>query len=135
MQTSFSATLYLGGTTYSILTCDYLFYQDTDATGNAVARVRSGEIEILMEGSDDTLPMAWAADPIHKMSGEIVFFQSDQQLGVAEKLSFKDGSCVSYTELFEPMHPVSAYMCQLKIVANQITLNGLEHSNEWPDHV
>ncbi|HEX8659688.1 MAG TPA: type VI secretion system tube protein TssD [Hymenobacter sp.] len=132
MQSSFSAVLVVGGTTFKILTCDYLFYQSTDAMGNAVAKVRSGEIEVVVEGAGDTLLMAWAADPLRKMSGEIIFFQGSQRLAVSEKLAFTDGSCVSYTEVLEPMNPVCAYMYQIKIVANKLSLNGAAHSNEWP---
>lgn len=134
MQSSFSARFYLGATQYKVLTCNYLFYQDTDALGNAVAKVRSGEIELVLEGSDDTLLMAWAADPLRRFNGEIVFFQGDQLFGVAEKLSFTDGSCVAYTEIFEPRNSIGSYFYQLKITANQLTLNGLEHSNEWPNY-
>ena len=135
MQNSFSATFHLGTFASSVLTCTYLFHQETDATGNAVAKVLSGDIELLIEGSDDTLPLAWAADPMHKMDGEIIFFQGDERFGVAERLSFTEGSCVSYTEIFEPMHPISSYLYRLKIVANKLVLNGLEHSNDWPDQV
>lgn len=132
---SFSATLRFADATHSVLTCDYLFYQSTDDAGNAVSKVRSGEITVLVNGCDDDKPLAWAANPLHKLDGEVIFFRTDLLAGIAERLVFKQASCVSYVELFEPAHPVSSYLLELKIVANELTLNNVEHSNEWADHV
>lgn len=135
MQSSFSATLRVGETSYKVLSCEYLFYQGTDALGNAVAQVRSGELTLVLEGSADVYLMSWAASPLRQLSGDIIFFQGDQLGGEAERLAFEDGSCISYTELFEPHNPIGSYLFQLRIVANQLTLNGLQHINDWPDYL
>ncbi len=112
--------------------CDYLFYQDTDALGQAVAQVRSGELELVVKGDDDTQLLSWAADPLLRRNGEVVFFQGDRLTGEYEKLAFTEGSCVVYTELLEPGNTQEgSYVCQVKIVANRLVLNGLTHSNDW----
>jgi len=132
MQSSFSAQFTLDKTHYEVLSCEYVFYQDTDTLGNAVGLVRSGELELVLKGSNDTQLLGWAADPLIKRSGEVVFFQGDNPAGVYEKLSFSGGSCVVYTELFEPGNTQEgSYVYQFKIVANQLVLNGITHSNGW----
>jgi hypothetical protein len=131
MSSSFNCVLSVAGQEFSVVHCAYEFNQPTGARGRASAKVRSGVITLHLDVPDNNHLLAWAADPHKKLSGNLVFHQIDRPV-VSEKLTFEDGFCVSYEEIFEVGSTTAgAYRCMLQISAANLSLGAVEKESIW----
>lgn len=130
-MSSFRCTLSLEEQTFPVVHCTYEFSQETSERGRASAKVRSGLITLHLDVPDGDALLAWAADPHKKLSGLLVFEETNRPVA-REVLAFEDGFCVSYEEVFVAgSNAAGAYRCVLQISAARLTLNAAEKDSAW----
>lgn len=130
-MSSFRCTLTLEDQVFPVVNCAYEFSQATSERGRAVAKVRSGLVTLQLDVPEGDALLAWATDPHKKMSGFLVFEETDRPIA-REVLAFEDGFCVSYKEMFVAgSDSAGAYRCLLQISAAKLTLNAAEKDSAW----
>lgn len=130
-MSSFRGLLTLAGQEFPLVQCSYEFSQATSERGRVTAKVRSGLLVLHLDVPDSDQLLAWAADPNKKLSGSVVFNQTDRPV-VSEQLQFEDGFCVAYEEIFQSgAAPEGAYRCTLHISAARLRLGTLTKDNTW----
>ncbi|PJJ59368.1 type VI secretion system tube protein TssD [Hymenobacter chitinivorans] len=129
---SFNSALLLEGHVFPIENCSYEFLQHADSRGRASAKVRSGLISLSLVVPESEALIAWAADPEKKMSGAILFNGIDQPLA-HEELTFEEGLCVAYEEVFssDDDDAPAAYYCILQIAAAKLALGTTTKDSNW----
>ena len=133
MAASFSAEFFVSDARFTVITCDYQLSQPTDPRGRPTAGVRSGLLRISLMGANYQALTYWAIDPFTAYDGEIIF--KDIVGKTFKTLTFKQGYCVSYREVFTPHNGEAvAYSFDLGITAAKVTLLGdTLHDNQWLD--
>ena len=130
-MSSFRCILTLEDQDYPVVHCAYEFTQATNERGQAAAKVRSGLLNLQLDVPDGDQLLAWAADPHKKLDGYLLFQETNRPV-VREKLTFEDGFCVLYEEIFTSgSESEGAYRCVLQISAGKLTLNTVEKDNTW----
>ena len=130
-MSSFRCLLSLADQEFPVVLCTYEFEQATTERGRATAKVRSGLITLHLDVPDGDQLLAWATDPRKKLSGSLLFFETNRPI-VREKLAFEDAFCVSYDEVFQSgAEPQGAYRCMLRISAARLALNAAEKDSAW----
>jgi hypothetical protein len=130
-MSSFRCILTLADQDFPVVLCTYEFEQATTERGRATAKVRSGLITLHLDVPDGDQLVAWATDPHKKLSGSLLFFETNRPI-VREKLAFEDAFCVSYDEVFHSgAEPEGAYRCILQISAAKLVLNAAEKDSAW----
>lgn len=130
-MSSFRCILTLADQDFPVVLCTYEFEQATTERGRATAKVRSGLITLHLDVPDGDQLVAWATDPHKKLSGALLFFETNRPI-VREKLAFEDAFCVSYDEVFHSgAEPEGAYRCILQISAAKLVLNAAEKDSAW----
>ncbi|UOQ74811.1 type VI secretion system tube protein TssD [Hymenobacter cellulosilyticus] len=130
---SFNGNLHLNGQLFPVTQCSYEFTQSADTRGRAAAKVRSGLITLSLVVPEGEELISWAADPHKKLSGVLAFSGIDQPMA-HEELTFEQGICVSYEEVFEPNElsdDDSAYYCVIQIAAGQLTMGMSAKDSNW----
>nr|WP_305069633.1 type VI secretion system tube protein TssD [Flavobacterium covae] len=97
---SFLAKLELDGNTYNILSCDYNFTQQIDATGKPEGMPQGGEINIRIESNGKSNLLQWMLDHSQTKNGTITFFRRDA-MSKLQELKFEKAYCVSFSEYFD----------------------------------
>lgn len=132
-MSSFRCILTLADQDFPVVLCNYEFEQATTERGRATAKVRSGLITLHLDVPDGDQLFAWATDPQKKLSGSLLFFETNRPI-VREKLAFDDAFCVSYDEEFQSgAEPAGAYRCILQISAAKLALNAAEKDSAWAE--
>ncbi len=130
-MSSFRGMLLLAGQEFPLVQCSYEFSQATSERGRVVAKVRSGLLVLHLDVPDGDQLLTWANDPHKKLSGSVVFHQTDRPV-VREELAFEDGFCVAYEENFSSgAAPEGAYRCTLHISAARLALGAVAKDNTW----
>ena len=130
-MSSFRALLTLDGQDFPVVQCTYEFSQATSERGRTTAKVRSGLLTLHLDVPDSDKLLAWAVNPQNKLSGYVIFHETNSPV-VSEKLTFGDGFCVAYEEVFvSGSDVVGAYRCMLQISAAKLTLGAVEKDNNW----
>ncbi|WP_310397800.1 type VI secretion system tube protein TssD [Hymenobacter sp.] len=132
-MSSFRCTLTLEDQEFAVVHCTYEFSQAISERGRAAAKVRSGLIALQLDVPDGDQLLAWATDPHKKLSGHLVFQETNRPVA-REKLAFEDGFCVSYEEVFfSGSDSAGAYRCVLQISAGKLTLDTVEKDSAWAE--
>ena len=130
-MSSFRCVLSLADQDFPVVHCAYEFSQATSERGRASAKVRSGIITLHLDVPDGDHLLAWAADPHKKLSGALTFEETNRPMA-REVLTFDDGFCVSYEEVFVAgSSAAGAYRCVLQISAAKLTLGATEKDSAW----
>ncbi|MCJ1805701.1 hypothetical protein MRP92_02095 [Flavobacterium covae] len=126
---SFLAKLELDGNTYNILSCDYNFTQQIDATGKPEGMPQGGEINIRIESNGKSNLLQWMLDHSQTKNGTITFFRRDA-MSKLQELKFEKAYCVSFSEYFtsESKEPLQISM---RIVSKNFDVNGVSHDKKW----
>jgi hypothetical protein len=123
--------LLLAGQEFPLVQCSYEFSQATSERGRVTAKVRSGLLVLHLDVPNGDLLLAWANDPHKKLSGSVIFHQTDRPV-VREEMTFEDGFCVAYEEAFSSgAAPEGAYRCTLHISAARLALGTVAKDNTW----
>ena len=132
-MSSFHCTLTLEGQAFPVTQCAYEFSQATSERGRVSAKVRSGIITLQLNVPDGDTLLAWAADPHKKLNGFLVFDETNRPVA-REILTFEEGFCVSYEEIFMAgSGTASAYRCMLQISAAKLTLGAALKDSAWAE--
>jgi hypothetical protein len=130
-MSSFRGILTVAGQDFPLAACTYEFSQATSERGRVVAKVRSGLLTLHLDVPNTDQLLDWANDPQKKLSGTIVFHQTDQPIA-SETLHFADGLCVAYDEAFQAgAAPEGAYRCTLHISAASLAMGAVRKDNNW----
>jgi len=130
-MSSFRCILSLADQDFPVVHCAYEFSQATSERGRVSAKVRSGLISLHLDVPDGDFLLAWAADPQKKLSGYLTFQETNRPIA-REVLTFEDGFCVSYEEIFVAgSNAGGAYRCALQISAAKLTLGTAEKDSAW----
>jgi hypothetical protein len=128
---SFRCILSVADQEFPVVHCAYEFSQATSERGRVSAKVRSGLITLHLDVPDGDHLLAWAADPHKKLNGSLSFQQTNRPIA-REVLTFEDGFCVSYEEIFVAGSGVAgAYQCILHISAAKLTLGAAQKDSAW----
>jgi hypothetical protein len=125
---SFKAKMTVDGTEYNVLSCSYGIRQSVDASGRPSSEVKSMEINVVIDSSEDNSLMEWATDSYGKKDGSIVFnkIDSDQKM---KQLDWTDGYITSYSESFGG----DSMMMSVTISARVVKVGDAEIDNAWPE--
>ena len=119
---SFYAELQVAGTTYPVRSCAYEFTQSTNERGRVAAKVRHGLVRLTLDVPDGDELLSWAAAPFKPLAGRVIF-RSAQGGAALETLSWEDGQCVGYQEVFlSGSVNEGAYVCHLTIATSKLTM-------------
>lgn len=130
-MSSFRCLLVLDEQELPVVRCTYEFSQPTGPRGRVTAKVRSGLINLELDVPHHDLLLAWAADPQKKLSGAVLFLETNRPM-LSEQLAFEDAFCVSYNEDFHSgAEPEGAYRCTLQLSATKLILGAVERDNAW----
>ncbi|MCJ1809090.1 type VI secretion system tube protein TssD [Flavobacterium covae] len=126
---SFLAKLELDGNTYNILSCDYNFTQQIDATGKPEGMPQGGEIFIRIESTGKPDFLDWMLDHSQTKNGTITFFRRDA-MSKLQELKFEKAYCIFFEEHFtsESKEPLQI---SIRIVAKNFDVNGVSHDKKW----
>lgn len=113
---SFSADLYVAGQRFAVVQCTYGTDQATDGRGRAVAKVRYGPVQLVLDVPDNDLLLHWANTPQQQLATDILFRQAAGG-GAQETLHMAGAYCVGYQEVFESGDQgLGAYRCHLTLI-------------------
>jgi len=126
---SFKAILKVNGNEYTVLSCSYELFQETDATGRPSSITRGGKIYCVVEATADTSLSDWMFNNFDRQDGTIVFLKRDTE-ATSKELKFTEAYMVQYKEAFDstgdnPMNEA------FTISAKTITMGNGEHMNDW----
>lgn len=110
-----------------IISCDYSFSQDIDARGYKTSKVRSGLINVAMQGIDDTEIVQWMLSDNIKKDGKITY-SGVIDTGPQRSIEFKDALLVSYHESFSDQSDI---LINLTISARVIVISGVTQESLW----
>lgn len=125
---SFKAKMTVDGTDYNLLSIAYGLSQSVDSSGRPTSEVKSTDINVVMEVSEDNSIMEWAVDSYGKKDGSIVFNKTDQDQKMKE-LDFTDGYVTSYMESFGGG---DSMIMSVTISCRKIKVGNAEVDNGWP---
>ena len=81
--------------------------------------------------SDGDALLAWAVDPHKKLHGFLVFDENNRPVA-RETLTFEEGFCVSYGEIFVAgSGTAGTYRCTVQISAVKPTLGAAVKDSAW----
>jgi hypothetical protein len=124
---SFKAKMTVDGTDYNVMSLSYGLSQSVDSSGRPTSEVKSTDISVLVESSEDNSLMEWAVDSYGKKNGSIVFNKIDQDQKM-KQLDFTDGYVTSYQESFGG----DTMMMSVTISCRKIKVGNAEVDNGWP---
>lgn len=124
---SFKAKMTVSGTDYNVTSLAYSLSQSVDSSGRPTSEVKSGDIALMIESSEDNSLMEWAVDSYGKKDGSIVFNKIDQDQKM-KQLDFKDGYITAYTETFGG----DTMMMSISISCRTLTVGNATVDNNWP---
>lgn len=127
---SFKAIFKVDGKEYRVLSCSYSLHQEIDVTGRPASITRGGVVNLVLESTDDTLMMQWAADSYMKKDATITFNKRDENAKLKE-LEIKEAYCTGYQETFDATGN-GALIESVTLSAKTIKMGDAEHENEWP---
>ncbi|AMA48475.1 MULTISPECIES: type VI secretion system tube protein TssD [Flavobacterium] len=128
---SFLAKLELDGNTYNILSFDYNFTQQIDATGKPEGMPQGGEINIRIESNGKSNLLQWMLDHSQTKNGTITFFRRDA-MSKLQELKFEKAYCVSFSEYFDAKNNEPLQIA-LRLMAKRFVLNEATHEKKWKD--
>lgn len=132
-MSSFRCLLLLAEQELPVVHCTYQFSQPTAQRGRVAAKVRSGLITLELDVPHDDQLLAWAADPQKKLSGTLLFLETNRPT-LSEQLTFEDAFCVAYREDFHSgAEPEGAYRCTLQLSASKLTLGTVARDSTWAE--
>ena len=130
-MSSFHCTLTLEEHVFQVTQCAYEFSQATSERGRVSAKVRNGTITLQLDVPDGDTLLAWAADPHKKLNGFLMFNETNRPMA-RETLTFEEGFCVSYEEIFiAGSSTAGAYRCMLQISAAKLMLGAAVKDSAW----
>lgn len=152
-------TLDMDGKSFSVIKCLCRCEQQYDQDGNPASGVTGGKISLLLEGSEEDDFAAWICDPQKQMDGTLTLSVDDASFktiefksGYCVKMheSFHSGDYpvlnrwdrftqfddVAENYLYEEIvdyqqQSGTSYLVQCSISAAKVTIDGVEHDNNW----
>jgi hypothetical protein len=110
-----------------ILSCDFSFSQETDSEGRVSSSVRSGLINITIQGINDSEIFQWMLGQEMRKNGKISF-SGVVATGPHKTLEFEDAVLVHYHESFTDQSDV---IIDLSISCRKINIAGASHEHMW----
>ncbi len=127
---SFKADLQVAGNTYSVVQCHIPITQKYDQKGKPSSGVHSGQIKVILEGTDDGALGSWMADPTKKQDGKLTFYRIDQE-SVFKEIEFEGAYMMTLIEHFTTgTELVQSLLMEEDIVSVDITASDDEDAKQ-----
>lgn len=114
------------GTTYNVETFKINFDQPADFKGQPQFEMKGGQFMITLSQTVDNTLLLWAKKSTSVKSGQVLF-QTDLGMTVY-KIVFENAYCITLARNIDSM---TGTKTSLMIAPEIITLNGIEHNNNW----
>jgi hypothetical protein len=118
---SFLAKLEIGSTEYNVLNVDYEISQPIDHQNKPSGKPKGGIINLTIESNQKNDIIEWMVSPTMKKSGKVTFYRRDANSSM-RTLSFNDGFCVNYKEIFDASGS-NPMKLQIKVSAGEMKIN------------
>ncbi|MDR3340471.1 MAG: hypothetical protein LBT25_10350 [Candidatus Symbiothrix sp.] len=79
---------------YNVLSYDYDLWQDTNKGGEAISKIKGGNIRLALEGLPNDPLMAWVFDHAKFYNGEITIVDTEGE--TLEQIYFEEARCVNF---------------------------------------
>lgn len=110
-----------------IISCDYAFSQDIDPRGLQTSKVKAGQINITLNGTNDGEFIQWMIGYDTLKKGKITF-SGVIDTGPQRTIEFEDALLVYYHESFTDESDI---IINLTISARVLRISGLLYENVW----
>lgn len=128
---SFLAKLNVDGEESNILQCSFHFTQDIDGIGKPSSIPKGGTVHLTIESTGKIDLFEWMISPTQTKSGSITFYRRDT-MSKLKVLSFTDAHCIDYFERYNHSDEFPMQI-DIELSAKQISLNGSDFKNNWPE--
>ena len=130
---AFSASLHIEGHPkqqegLNVVSCDFTFNQQVDATGMPVSRPTGGVINIGLKNENDYDIMQWMIAPSAKKNGKIVFSSGMTDNQSFQTIEFKDAMLINYHQSFSEEAEIAV---NLTISCRVMEISGASFINIW----
>ena len=130
---AFSASLHIEGHPkeqegFTVVSCDFTFDQQVDATGMPVSRPTGGVIKIGLKNENDYDLMQWMIAPSAKKNGKIVFSSGMTDNQSFQTIEFKDAMLINYHQSFSEEAEIAV---NLTISCRVMEISGASFINIW----
>jgi len=122
---AYLAKLKLGGKEYTLTNVQYHFRQGIDTHGKPNTAVFGGQIQIVVQSTDDTAFAEWMVDHSKSQDGKVIFYDADGNKEI-KTVEFTKGYCISYAEVFDS----GGAREHLTISSKKVKIGNAEHENE-----
>ena len=122
---AYLAKLELGGKKFTLSNVTYHFHQGINQHGKPNTAVFGGQIQFVVQSTDDTTFAEWMVDHSKTMDGNIIFYDADGNTEM-KKVEFTKAYCVSYSEVFDG----NGAREHITISSKKVKIGNAEHENE-----
>lgn len=122
---AFKATLKINNKDYDLSNVQYHFRQGIDQHGKPNTAVFGGQIQFVVQSTDDTFFAEWMVDHSKNQDGKIVFYDADGNKEI-KTVEFKKAYCVNYSEIFDG----NGAREHITISSKKVSIGNAEHENE-----
>lgn len=156
---AYRGTLTIEDKTFYLLECISVVRQKTDSRGRPASEIVGGNLQVTVRGSDNDILTNWATDKKKRCDGVITLYLWDQDVK-SKEISFKNAFLTFFSESYmadperdimkvthrlidtvdqayiDEIHRIHeqfkiGYIFMLNISAEQIDIDGIQHSNKW----
>lgn len=125
-DTSVDAKLILNGASYEIETFNIRFQKASDHKGEPQQEVKGGVLSMTINHIVDKQINQWMFNQSVKHSGVITFASFSRIANPVIVIEFKNGRCFRYSKQISR----SSVSYAILITAEEININGIDHSNQ-----
>jgi hypothetical protein len=130
---AFTATFHIEGHPkeqdgFNVVSCDFTFHQQVDASGMPVSRPSGGVINIGLKNENDYNIMQWMFASSAKKNGKIVFTSGIADNQSFQTIKFKDALLINYHQSFSEEAEIAV---NLTLSCREIEISGAAFMNIW----
>jgi hypothetical protein len=126
---SFLSKLQIDGQEYNVLEFNINFNQELNKSGKPSGQAKGGEIDIIIEASQETNFLAWMLNSELAKDGKIIFYRRDA-LSKMKELNFVKAYCINYREQFTSTTEVPMKIT-MKLLTKELTFGGAKFHSDW----
>lgn len=126
---SFLSRLQVDGEEFNVLEFHINFTQEIDTTGKPNGVSKGGNINLIIEASQNTHFLAWMINSDLTKDGKITFYRRDAMSKMKE-LTFTKAFCINYHEQFTSTTEVPMKI-SMELVSQNIVFGDATFDNNW----
>ncbi len=126
---SFLSKLHIDGLEFNVLEFNINFTQELSKSGKPSGQAKGGEIDLIIEASQETNFLAWMINSELSKDGKIIFYRRDA-LSKMKELTFVKAFCINYHEQFTSTTEVPMKIT-MKLITKELTFGDAKFHNNW----